>query len=47
MSYQSLKPAVVKVYDDLCSSQARQKSYFDCSAKPLPVLKKEDKVRYK
>ena len=47
MSYQSLKPAVVNVYDDLCSSQAKQKFYFDRSAKPLPVLKEGDKVRYK
>ena len=47
MSYQSLKLAVVNVYDDLCSSQAKQKSYFDRSPKPLPVLKKGDKVRYK
>ena len=45
ISYQSLKPAVVNVYDELCSSQAKQKSYFDRSAKPLPVLKKGDKVR--
>ena len=47
MSYQSLKPAVVNVYHDLCSSQAKEKSYFDRSAKPLPVLKKGDKVRSK
>ena len=47
MSCQSLKPAVVNVYNDLCSNQAKQNSYFDRSAKPLPVLKKGDKVRYK
>ena len=35
----SLKPAA-NVGDDLCSNQAQEKHYFDCSAQPLPVLKK-------
>ena len=47
MSSNLLKPAIVNVYDDLCARQARQKVYFDRSAKSLPVLQKGDKVRYK
>ena len=42
-----LKPKVVDVYDDLCARQLQQKFYHDRSAKPLPPLKKGDKVRFK
>ena len=42
-----LKPKVVDVYDDLCALQLQQKLNHDRSAKPLPPLKKGDKVRFK
>ena len=42
-----LKPEIVDVHDDLCARQIRQKVYFDRGTKPLPNLKKGDKVRYK
>ena len=42
-----LRPKVVDVNDDLCSRQLQQKLYHDRSAKPLPLAKKGDKVRFK